>query len=115
MPLPIARYARRKIIKFMMEDLDFQAVVEYSTIDKTNYIGYIMNLSVSSNGVANNLAFASLSAPTYANHCLNGSALGDEIDRIILRRPLASDACILRFLPSEAFISIRVQIAPQLT
>jgi hypothetical protein len=56
MPLPIARYARKNKIKIMMEDLDFKPTVGYSAIDKTNYIGYKLNLTVSSNGVVNNLA-----------------------------------------------------------
>ena len=56
MPLPIARYARKNKIKIMMEDLDFKPAVGYSAIDKTNYIGYKLNLTVSSNGVVNNLA-----------------------------------------------------------
>jgi hypothetical protein len=40
----------------MTEDLDFKPAVGYSAIDKTNYIGYKLNLTVSSNGVVNNLA-----------------------------------------------------------
>jgi IS5 family transposase len=56
MPLPIARYARKNKIKIMMEDLDFRPAIGYSAIDKTNYIGYKLNLTVSSIGVINNHA-----------------------------------------------------------
>ena len=56
MPLPIARYARKNKIKIMMEDLDFKPAIGYSAIDKTNFIGYKLNLTVSSIGVINNHA-----------------------------------------------------------
>jgi hypothetical protein len=56
MPLPIARYARRNKIKIMMEDLDFEPAIGYSAIAKTNFIGYKLNLTVSSIGVTNNYA-----------------------------------------------------------
>ncbi len=56
MPLPIARYARKNKIKIMMEDLDFKPAIGYSAIDKTNFIGYKLNLTISSIGVINNHA-----------------------------------------------------------
>ena len=56
MPLPIARYARKDKIKIMQEDLDFAPAIGYSAIDKTYYIGYKLNLTISSIGIVNNYA-----------------------------------------------------------
>ena len=56
MPLPITRYARKDKIKIMQEDLDFTPAIGYSAIDKINYIGYKLNLTISSIGIVNNYA-----------------------------------------------------------